>query len=186
MCSLNSLFPAHWIDGWAHSDNYHTHLDRIRHAKWSYHSVWGMLVCVEWQPWCPLIQVSFVGIRDYAPSFSHTVTIFLFSLGDIYSPANNNFGTTLIDLFPNTQYTVSVFPVNGAGNGMPATSTVNTLNGELHSLSVCLEFHMFSAYLPPRIFILSPSICSAAIYSVPSFPTSCCCWAVISFWRGDH
>ena len=81
------------------------------------------------------MQVSFIGTREYAPSLSHTDTMLL-SLEDIYSPVNNNFGTTLIDLFPNTLYTVSVFPVNGAGNGMPNTRTVNTLNGELHSYSV--------------------------------------------------
>ncbi len=187
MCSLNSLFPVYWIDSWAHWDNYHTDLDRTRHAKWSHHSLWGMLVCVEWQPWRPLIQVSFVGTRDYAPSFSHTSTMLL-SLEDVYSPANNNFGKTLIDLFPNTQYTVSVFPVNEAGNGMPNTRTVNTLNGDLHSVWYFgLEFHIFSVniYLP-RILIRSLSICSAAISSVPSFPTSCCCWAVVSFWRGGH
>ena len=81
------------------------------------------------------MQVSFIGTREYPPSFSHTDTMLL-SLEDIYSLVNNNFGTTLIDLFPNTLYTVSVFPVNGAGNGMPNTRTVNTLNGELHSYSV--------------------------------------------------
>ncbi len=81
------------------------------------------------------MQVSFIGTRDYDTSFSdHTDTVQL-PIGDIYSPTANNFGTTLTDLFPNTLYTVSVFLVNGAGNGMPNTSNVNTLNGELHSYS---------------------------------------------------
>ncbi len=72
----------------------------------------------------------FVGTRDYDASFdNHTDTMQL-PVGDIYSPAANNFGTTLTGLFPNTQYTVSVFTVNRAGNGMTDTRTVNTLNGE--------------------------------------------------------
>ncbi len=72
----------------------------------------------------------FVGTRDYDASFDdHTDTMQL-PVGDIYSPADNNFGTTLTGLFLNTQYTVSVFSVNGAGNGMTDTTTVNTLNGE--------------------------------------------------------
>ncbi len=84
------------------------------------------------------MQVSFVGTRDYDASFSdHTDTVQL-SVADIYSPAANNFETTLTGLFPNTMYKVSVFPVNVAGNGMPNISTVNTLNGKLHSYSVWL------------------------------------------------
>ncbi len=84
------------------------------------------------------MQVSFVGMRDYDASFSdHTDTVQL-PVGDIYSPAANNFETTLTGLFPNTMYKVSVYPVNGAGNGMPNISTVNTLNGNLHSYSVWL------------------------------------------------
>ncbi len=54
-------------------------------------------------------------------------------VGDIYFPAVKNFGTTLMGLFPNTLYTVSVYAGNGAGNGMPDTRTVNTPNGELVS-----------------------------------------------------
>ncbi len=86
------------------------------------------------------MQVSFIGTRDYDASFSardHTDTVQL-PVADIYFPAANNFRTTLTGLFPNTMYKVSVYPVNGAGNGMPNTSTVNTLNGELHSYAVWL------------------------------------------------
>ena len=106
--------------------------------------------------WTSTIQVSFVGTRDYDASFNDHTDIMQLPVGDIYSPAANNFGTTLTGLFPNTQYTVSVFSVNGAGNGMTDTRTVNTLNGELISLSVwCFdfEFQILSVnshnYLPP-------------------------------------
>ncbi len=91
-----------------------------------------------------------------------------------------------MDLFPNTLYTVSVYPVNGAGNGMPDTRTVNTLNGESRSLSVwCLAYSsrffsvnivMFTSYTRVEyLLFLEVFVQLLFLLSVPSSPTSSCC-----------
>ena len=49
-------------------------------------------------------------------------------------------GTTLTDLFPNTQYEITVFAINGAGNGAANIETVTTLNG----LYMHLYIHIYN------------------------------------------
>ena len=74
-------------------------------------------------------QISFIGTRDYDNNFSHTNSLIL-SVSELLSSSTGELGTTLTGLFSNTLYRVTVFAVNGAGNGMPASVTVNTLNGQ--------------------------------------------------------
>ena len=74
------------------------------------------------------IQVLFAGTRDYDASFDdHTNTVRL-SIESIFT--DGKFQHSLEGLFPNTQYRVTVIPVNGAGRGMTSIIQQNTQNGE--------------------------------------------------------
>lgn len=76
-----------------------------------------------------ITQVTFRGIRDYINSgFTHTNDILLSRI-DLYDSSTGQISLTLGSLFPNTRYEITVFAVNGAGNGTIATAVTTTLNG---------------------------------------------------------
>ncbi len=74
------------------------------------------------------IQVSFVGTRDYDASFDDHINTVRLAIESLLT--EGKFQHSLEDLFPSTQYTVTVIPVNGAGRGMADSVTINTLHGE--------------------------------------------------------
>ncbi len=49
---------------------------------------------------------------------------------DILADDEGKFEHFLTDLFPNTRYTITVSPVNGAGSGLTSRITIYTQNGE--------------------------------------------------------
>ena len=74
------------------------------------------------------VQITFNGTRARAGLTPHTGLDMLMTVSELVLPTGR-LGTTLTDLFPNTQYEITVFAINGAGDGMAATVDTPTLNG---------------------------------------------------------